>query len=83
MYFRFFCTLLFFSLSPIANAYLIDDTCVGQDIQSVQQAADEALNMFAYANFRVSQNNPRLDFGAGRVFDQLLGLNARDRLLRK
>jgi uncharacterized membrane protein YgaE (UPF0421/DUF939 family) len=83
IFIRFFHTLLFVSLSLVGNAYMIDDTCTGQDLQNVQDAAAEAVNMYAYANFRVTRNDPRLDFGAGRVFDQLLSTNQRARFLRK
>jgi hypothetical protein len=80
---RFFYLLSLVSLPLTGDSYMIDDTCQGQDAQRVQEAADEALNMFAYANFRVTQNNPTLNFGSGGVFDQLLGPNQKDRLLRK
>jgi hypothetical protein len=67
----------------LTQAYKIDDTCAGADVQAVQQAAEEALNMFSYANFRITQNNPALDFSSDTVFDQLLGPNAKPELLSK
>lgn len=74
--------LLFLSLSLAGNAYMIDDTCAGTDNQRVREAADEALNMFAYAAFRITSNDPSLNFGTGSVFDQLLGANQKNQLLR-
>jgi hypothetical protein len=83
IYIGCFSIFIYFSLLLVGHAYRIDDSCTGQNLQRVQEAAAEALNMYAYASFRIQQNNPRLDFSNGRVFEQLLGPNAKDRLARK